>query len=166
MLDNINQKLIIFFNYFSVFILMIFIKNKILKRILNKGYNILYIAIIYYNFTKENTMIKLELIINETRIDEVKEVLRDIGIKKISLSEVKEYDQEYTHEEGYRGTTYIIDFIKKVNISILLNSNERIERTLHMLSVANIDADVLVYEVMQSYHISKRIPSENDFTTA
>lgn len=111
-------------------------------------------------------MIKLELLISEDKVDEVKEVLREIGIKKISLSEVKEYGQEYTHEEGYRGTKYIVDFITKVNVSILLNSTERIERTLHMLSVANIDANVLVYEVMQSYSISKRTSNENSFTFA
>jgi len=111
-------------------------------------------------------MIKLELLINEDEVDEVKKVLREIGIKKISLSEVKEYDQEYTHEEGYRGTKYIVDFIKKVNISILLKSSERIERTLHMLTVANIDANVLVYEIMQSYSISKRVSNNRNFTFA
>ena len=111
-------------------------------------------------------MIKLELLINEDEVDEVKKVLREIGIKKISLSEVKEYDQEYTHEEGYRGTKYIVDFIKKVNISILLKSSERIERTLHMLTVANIDANVLVYEIMQSYSISKRVSNKRNFTFA
>jgi len=109
-------------------------------------------------------MIKLELLIDEDKVEEVKEVLREIGIKKISLSEVKEYDQNYTHEEGYRGTTYIVDFLKKINVSILLNSNERIERTLHMLAVANIDADVLVYEIMQSYSISKRASNNSHFT--
>ena len=109
-------------------------------------------------------MIKLELLISEDKVDEVKEVLREIGIKKIFIFEVKEYGQEYTHEEGYRGTKYIVDFIKKVNVSILLNSPERIERTLHMLSVANIDANVLVYEVMQSYTISKRTSNKNNFT--
>ena len=108
-------------------------------------------------------MLKLELLIDENKIDEVKEVLREIGIKKISLSEVKEYDKEYTHEEGYRGTTYVVDFVKKVNVSILLNSKERIERTLHMLAVANIDANVLVYEIMQSYTISKRVSNKSDF---
>ena len=106
-------------------------------------------------------MIKLELLIDENKVDEVKELLREIGIKKISLSEVKEYDKEYTHEEGYRGTKYLVDFIKKVNISILLNSTDRIEKTLHKLAIANIDANVLVYKVMQSYSISKGNSNKN-----
>jgi len=109
-------------------------------------------------------MIKLELLISEDKVEEVKDVLREIGIKKISLSEIKEYDKDYTHEEGYRGTRYIVDFLKKINVSILLNSEERIERTLQMLAVANIDADVLVYEVMQSYSISKRTSNETSFS--
>ena len=106
-------------------------------------------------------MIKLELLIDEKKVDEVKELLREIGIKKIFLSEVKEYDKEHTHEEGYRGTKYIVDFIKKVNISILLNSTERIDETLHVLAVANIESNVLVYKVMQSYSISKGSSTKN-----
>ena len=107
-------------------------------------------------FYKEISVFKLELLINEDKVDEVKKVLREIGIKKIALSEVKEYAEEYKHQEGYRGSTYIVDFIQKINVSILLNSEKRIERTLHMLSLANLEANVLVYEVMKSYSIEKR----------
>ncbi len=108
-------------------------------------------------------MIKLELLIFEHKIDEVKEVLREIGIKKISTFEVKEYGQGHIHKEGYRGAQYTVDFITKINVSILLDSTERLDKILHILSVANVDADVLVYEVMQGYTISKRDLSKNDF---
>jgi len=109
-------------------------------------------------------MIKLELLVNEDKVEEIKNLLREIGIKKISLSEVREYDEEHTHMEGYRGSQYVVDFIKKIKIEMLLNSEELIDRTLHMLSIANIGAEVLVYNVSKSYHIMKRESKDNTFT--
>ena len=111
-------------------------------------------------------MIKLELLANENKIEEIKKLLREIGIKKITLSDMKEYDEENIHVEGYRGSTYTVDFTQKIKIEILLSSMEAIDRTLHMLSVANIDAEVLVYEVMKSYHISKRETKKSSFSFA
>ena len=101
-------------------------------------------------------MIKLELLINENKVEEVKQLLREIGIKRITLSEMREYDEEHIHIEGYRGTTYTVDFTKKIKMEIILDSMEIIDRTLHMLSVANVDAEVLVYEIMKSYKVSRR----------
>ncbi len=101
-------------------------------------------------------MVKLELLVNDSKVEEVKLLLREIGIKKISLIEVEEYDEDNIHEEGYRGSTFIVDVIKRVKIELLLNSEERVDRTLHMLSLANIDTEVLLYEVKQSYLITKR----------
>ncbi len=111
-------------------------------------------------------MIKLELLANENKVEEVKKLLREIGIKRITLSAMKEYDEENIHVEGYRGSTYTVDFTQKIKIEILLDSMETIDRTLHMLSVANIDAEVLVYEIMKSYHISKRETKNNSFSFA
>ncbi len=109
-------------------------------------------------------MIKLELLVNENKVEEIKKLLRDIGIKRITLSVMKEYDEDNVHVEGYRGSTYTIDFTEKIKIEIVLNSMEAIDRTLHMLSVANIDANILVYEIMKSYHISKRVTQDNSFS--
>ena len=108
-------------------------------------------------------MIKLELLVFEYKIDEVREILREIGIKKISTFEVKEYGQQKTHTEGYRGAYYVVDFTTKINLSILLDSPERIDRILHILSVANIEADVFVYDVVKRYTVSKRNSDENSW---
>jgi nitrogen regulatory protein P-II 1 len=108
-------------------------------------------------------MIKLELLANEDKVEEIKNLLREIGMKKISLSEVREYDEEHAHLEGYRGAKYVVDFIKKIKIEVLLSSEEVIDRTLHMLSVADIGAEVLVYNISKSYHISKRESKDNTF---
>lgn len=109
-------------------------------------------------------MIKLELLISEYKIDTLKEILGEIGITKISTFEVKEYGQKKTHNEGYRGAQYVVDFVTKLNISIILDSTERLDRVLHMLSVANVEAEVFVYEIMQHHNISKRESGESKFS--
>ena len=109
-------------------------------------------------------MIKLELLVNENKIEEIKQLLNEIGVRRINLSPIKQYDEDHTHIEGYRGSTYTIDFTQKTKIEILLNSMELIDRTLHMLSVANVDAEVFVYEVMKTYRILKRETNTNDFS--
>jgi len=108
-------------------------------------------------------MIKLELLVHEDKVDEIKDLLREIGIKKILLSQVKEYDEEHTHTEGYRGSCYIVDFVQKIKIELLLNSEELIDRTLHMLSVGNIEAEVLVYNIGKQYYVAKRESKKNSF---
>jgi len=102
-----------------------------------------------------DNMIKVELLIVEDKVEEVKTLLREIGIKKMILSEVKEYDDEHSHTVGYRGAQYLIDVIKKVKMEILLSSDSLLNRTLDMLAVANIDADISVYNIMKSYRVLK-----------
>jgi len=108
-------------------------------------------------------MIKLELLVNENKVEQVKDLLREIGVKKIVLLEVKEYDEEHTHMEGYRGSQYVVDFVQKIKIEVLLNSEELIDRTLHMLSVGNIEAEVLVYNITKVHHVFKRESTKNGF---
>ncbi len=101
-------------------------------------------------------MIKLELLLHEDQIDTAKEALREIGIRKMILSDVKDYDEEHTHVESYRGSTYVIEFVQKVKMEILLNSEDMIDRALHILSVANIEAEVLLYPISKQFNITKR----------
>jgi len=108
-------------------------------------------------------MIKLELLIYEDKVEEIKDLLREIGVKKILLSEVKEYDEDHAHMEGYRSSRYVVDFVQKTKIELLLNSEELIDRTLHMLSVGNIEAEVLVYNISKQYHVAKRESDNNTF---
>jgi len=108
-------------------------------------------------------MIKLELLVNENKVKDIKDLLREIGVKKIVLLEVKEYDEEHTHMEGYRGSQYVVDFVQKIKIEVLLNSEDLIDRTLHMLSVGNIEAEVLVYNISKSHHVFKRESKKNGF---
>ena len=69
-------------------------------------------------------MKKIEAIINPFKLDDVKEALNDIGIKGMTVSEVKGYGRQKGHKEIYRGAEYIVDFIPKVKLEIIVEASQ------------------------------------------
>ncbi len=67
-------------------------------------------------------MKKIEAIIKPFKLDEVKDALNDMGIKGMTISEVKGYGRQKGHKEIYRGAEYIVDFIPKVKIEIIVEA--------------------------------------------
>ncbi|MBU1405475.1 MAG: P-II family nitrogen regulator [Proteobacteria bacterium] len=67
-------------------------------------------------------MKKIEAIIKPFKLDEVKDALNDMGIKGMTISEVKGYGRQKGHKEIYRGAEYIVDFIPKVKIEIIVET--------------------------------------------
>ncbi|MCX8083456.1 MAG: P-II family nitrogen regulator [Calditerrivibrio sp.] len=65
-------------------------------------------------------MKKIEAIIKPFKLDEVKEKLTEIGIRGITISEVKGFGRQKGHTELYRGAEYVIDFIPKIKIELVL----------------------------------------------
>nr|WP_321465584.1 P-II family nitrogen regulator [uncultured Desulfobulbus sp.] len=65
-------------------------------------------------------MKKIEAIIKPFKLDEVKDALNDIGIKGMTVSEVKGYGRQKGHTEIYRGAEYIVDFIPKIKLDIIV----------------------------------------------
>ncbi len=65
-------------------------------------------------------MKKVEAIIKPFKLDEVKEKLTEIGIRGITITEVKGFGRQKGHTELYRGAEYVIDFIPKIKIEIVL----------------------------------------------
>jgi nitrogen regulatory protein P-II 1 len=65
-------------------------------------------------------MKKIEAIIKPFKLDDVKEALNEIGIQGMTISEVKGYGRQKGHKEIYRGAEYVVDFIPKVKIEIVL----------------------------------------------
>ncbi len=68
-------------------------------------------------------MKKIEAIIKPYKLEDLKEALVDIGIRGMTISEVKGYGRQQGHSELYRGAEYIVDFIPKVKIEIILEAN-------------------------------------------
>ena len=69
-------------------------------------------------------MKKIEAIIKPFKLDDVKAALNEIGIQGMTISEVKGYGRQKGHKEIYRGAEYVVDFIPKVKIEIVVSADD------------------------------------------
>lgn len=69
-------------------------------------------------------MKKIEAIIKPFKLDDVKDALNGIGITGMTMSEVKGYGRQKGHTEIYRGAEYVVDFIPKVKIEIVVPADQ------------------------------------------
>lgn len=69
-------------------------------------------------------MKKIEAIIKPFKLDDVKETLNEMGIKGMTISEVKGYGRQKGHKEIYRGAEYVVDFIPKIRIEIVVEASQ------------------------------------------
>src|SRR6266404_1341999 len=65
-------------------------------------------------------MKKIEAIIKPFKLDEVKEALHEVGIKGITVTEAKGFGRQKGHTELYRGAEYVVDFLPKVKIEVVV----------------------------------------------
>lgn len=66
-------------------------------------------------------MKKVEAIIKPFKLDEVKDQLNEIGVKGITVSEVKGFGRQKGHTELYRGAEYIVDFLPKIKMEVIIS---------------------------------------------
>jgi len=78
-------------------------------------------------------MKKIEAIIKPFKLDEVKEALVEAGIEGMTVSEVKGYGRQQGHSELYRGAEYIVEFIPKVKIEIVVSSQEYADKAIEAI---------------------------------
>ena len=69
-------------------------------------------------------MKKIEAIIKPFKLDDVKEALNEVGIQGMTISEVKGYGRQKGHKEIYRGAEYIVDFIPKTKMEIIVEASQ------------------------------------------
>jgi len=69
-------------------------------------------------------MKKIEAIIKPFKLDEVKDALNGIGIKGMTVTEVKGYGRQKGHTEIYRGAEYVVDFIPKIKLDIIVQDEQ------------------------------------------
>ena len=80
-------------------------------------------------------MKKVEAIIKPFKLDEVKESLSAIGIQGLTVSEVKGFGRQKGHTELYRGAEYVVDFLPKVKIEVVL-SDEMLDKAVDAIQKA------------------------------
>ncbi|HZV60995.1 MAG TPA: P-II family nitrogen regulator [Methylophilaceae bacterium] len=68
-------------------------------------------------------MKKLEAIIKPFKLDEVREALSEIGVNGLTVTEVKGFGRQKGHTELYRGAEYVVDFLPKIKIELVIPDN-------------------------------------------
>jgi nitrogen regulatory protein P-II 1 len=102
-------------------------------------------------------MKKIEAIIKPFKLDEVKEALQDVGIQGLSVTEVKGFGRQKGHTELYRGAEYVVDFLPKVKIEVVLADDmvdAAIEAIIDAAKTDKIgDGKIFVSDVSQAIRI-------------
>jgi nitrogen regulatory protein P-II 1 len=102
-------------------------------------------------------MKKVEAIIKPFKLDEVKEALQEIGVQGLSVIEVKGFGRQKGHTELYRGAEYVVDFLPKVKIEVVLEDNlvdraiEAIQKAAHTGRIG--DGKIFVTTVEEAIRI-------------
>ena len=77
-------------------------------------------------------MKKIEAIIKPFKLDEVKEALQEVGLQGITVTEAKGFGRQKGHTELYRGAEYVVDFLPKVKIELVL-PDEQVEQAVEAI---------------------------------
>ena len=72
------------------------------------------------SYGDKRSMKKIEAIIKPFKLDEVKEALQEVGLQGITVTEAKGFGRQKGHTELYRGAEYVVDFLPKVKIEIVM----------------------------------------------
>jgi nitrogen regulatory protein P-II 1 len=80
-------------------------------------------------------MKKIEAIIKPFKLDEVKEALNEVGLQGITVLEAKGFGRQKGHTELYRGAEYVVDFLPKVKLEIVLDDS-LVERAVEAIMAA------------------------------
>jgi nitrogen regulatory protein P-II 1 len=102
-------------------------------------------------------MQKVEAIIKPFKLDEVKEALNAIGVQGITVSEVKGFGRQKGHTELYRGAEYVVDFLPKIKLEIVVADDLTAKVVEAIQSAANTgrigDGKIFVLPVIEAVRI-------------
>ena len=80
-------------------------------------------------------MKKIEAIIKPFKLDEVKEALQDLGVQGMTVLEAKGYGRQKGHTELYRGAEYVVDFLPKIKIEVVI-ADDQLQAALEVIQTA------------------------------
>ena len=102
-------------------------------------------------------MNKVEVIIKPFKLDEVKEALHEIGLQGITVLEAKGFGRQKGHTELYRGAEYVVDFLPKVKIELVIDDNlveravEAIQQSAHTGRIG--DGKIFITQVDEAIRV-------------
>ena len=102
-------------------------------------------------------MKKIEAVIKPIKLEELKEALHDVGVSGITVTEAKGFGRQKGHTELYRGAEYVVDFLPKVKLEVVVEDNLA-ERVVEAIAAAARtgrigDGKIFVYPVEEALRI-------------
>jgi len=102
-------------------------------------------------------MKKIEVYIRPFKLEEVKDALTKLGVRGMSVSEVKGFGRQRGHKEMYRGSEYTVDFLPKIKIEVIVKDNDLedvIDAIIENAGTGRMgDGKIFVYDVMDAIKI-------------
>ena len=80
-------------------------------------------------------MKKIEAIIKPFKLEDVKEALTEAGVTGMTVSDVKGYGRQQGHSELYRGAEYVVDFLPKIKVELIV-ANKDVDSTINLITEA------------------------------
>jgi nitrogen regulatory protein P-II 2 len=111
----------------------------------------------YVTAHQETTMKMINAIIKPFKLDDVREALSEIGVQGITVTEVKGFGRQKGHTELYRGAEYVVDFLPKLKVEVVV-TEAALEQTIETITkAANTgkigDGKIFVYDIEQAIRI-------------
>ena len=102
-------------------------------------------------------MKKIEAIVKPFKLDEVRESLSELGVTGLTVTEVKGFGRQKGHTELYRGAEYVVDFLPKIKIEVVV-SDDQLSRAVEAITIAARtgrigDGKIFVYDVLDVVRI-------------
>ena len=102
-------------------------------------------------------MKKIEAIIKPFKLDEIKEALQDIGLQGITVVEAKGFGRQKGHTELYRGAEYVVDFLPKVKIELVIE-DAKLDAAIEAIQAAAYtgrigDGKIFIYNIEEVIRI-------------
>ena len=102
-------------------------------------------------------MKRVEAIIKPFKLEDVKDALAEIGIEGMTVSEVKGYGRQKGHSELYRGAEYVVDFLPKIKMEMIINDKDVEQVTAAIVEAARTgkigDGKIFVSNIEQIIRI-------------
>src|SRR2546423_4958862 len=102
-------------------------------------------------------MKKIEAIIRPSRVDEVKDALNSVGVSGMTVSEVRGFGRQKGHKELYRGAEYVVDFVPKARVEVVLADElvpQAVEAIVRAARTGKVgDGKIFVTEVAEAVRV-------------
>ena len=102
-------------------------------------------------------MVRVEAIIKPYKLDELKASLNEIGVEGMTVSEVKGFGQQKGHTELYRGSEYVVDFLPKLRVELVIRDDAMVKVTTAIVGACRTgkfgDGKIFVIPVGESVRI-------------